>query len=201
MFFPGPYYSYFTVPSPGAVLTAIDRLEEFIDVQGPFDGILGFSHGAALAASYLLHDSTRQHPRNDFRCAVFFCAIQCWNLDSPEFTLSKDGKYRSLGGTLNPHKVVCSTDDITSGFGAAYHPLVKGNWDAGTSLLWPFGQAPLRWGPLGCIDIPSLHVIGFQDTYRGDSTILTTFCTAAKTHIVETTGGYEISHDPAMCGP
>ncbi|TGO25151.1 hypothetical protein BPAE_0086g00160 [Botrytis paeoniae] len=198
MFFPGPYYSYFTVPSPNAVLAAIDRLEDFIDTQGPFDGILGFSQGAALAASYILHNSTRQHPRDDFRCAVFFCAIQCWDLDSPGFTLSYDGKCRSLGGPSKPPKVVCSTDDITSVFGAAYHPLLKGNWDSETELLWPFGRSPLRWSPLGCINIPTLHVIGSKDMYRGDSTILTKFCTAANAHIVETNGGHEISRDPAM---
>ena len=176
-------------------MPVIDRLEEFIDSEGPFDGILGFSQGAALAASYLLRDASRQHTRNDFKCAVFFCAIQSWDLDSPGFTLAQDGKCRPIGEPLDSQKVIFSASDITSVFGAANHPLLRENWNSSTPLLWPVGMAPMRSEPLACMDIPTLHVIGAKDAYRSDSAALPTFCKSGRSHVVETSGGHEIPRD------
>jgi hypothetical protein len=125
------------------VLEVINRLEQFIDLHGPFDGILGFSQGAALAASYLLHDADRSCPRAEFRCAVFFCAIQCWDVDSPGFTLDKEGHCRAIGAEGNSSELQWKTDEVTSVFSAANHPLLRRDWDEATPLLWPYGKAPM----------------------------------------------------------
>ncbi|KAF2271300.1 uncharacterized protein EI97DRAFT_388231 [Westerdykella ornata] len=45
----GPFFSYAAGFSPPQVQNALDRLDQFIREKGPFDGILGFSLGAALA--------------------------------------------------------------------------------------------------------------------------------------------------------
>ncbi|GKZ39250.1 hypothetical protein AbraIFM66950_012173 [Aspergillus brasiliensis] len=198
MFFPGPYYSYFTVPSPSAVLDVVNRLEQFIDLHGPFDGIIGFSQGAALAASYLLHDANRPCPQTAFRCAVFFCAIQCWDLDSPGFTVDQEGHCRSIAGEGSPPDLVWTTDKLTSVFSSADHPLLCREWNADTPLLWPYGKAPRRLGPLAQISIPSLHIVGAKDPYRADSLALQTYCMTDKTQMVETAAGHEIPRDSIL---
>jgi len=74
-FYPGPYYTYFEVPTKCQVQEALELLEEFIEDEGPFDGVIAFSNGAAVAASYLLQDSKRPSPQHPFKCAVFFVPL------------------------------------------------------------------------------------------------------------------------------
>ena len=68
------YYQYYDSHSAESLLLALSQLEIYIQEEGPFDGVLGFSQGAALAATYLARlrrdKTSRPLP---FRCAVFFC--------------------------------------------------------------------------------------------------------------------------------
>jgi predicted esterase len=53
--------------------TAISQLEAYLAVEGPFDGVIGYSQGASLAATYLIRFS--QLPPSaplPFKCAIFF---------------------------------------------------------------------------------------------------------------------------------
>lgn len=53
---------------------ALSRIDEFIRDHGPFDGVFGFSLGAALAISYMLDQQRKQAPP-PFCFAVFFSTI------------------------------------------------------------------------------------------------------------------------------
>ena len=69
-------YSYFDGSSPASVLEAIRSLEDLVLIHGPFDGVIGFSQGAVLAATLLVvaHADAERGPRKmPFRCAVFLC--------------------------------------------------------------------------------------------------------------------------------
>lgn len=63
---------YYDKSSVSSIKTAIAQLANYIALEGPFDGILGYSHGAALAATFLIQHS-RQYPNAPlpFKCAVF----------------------------------------------------------------------------------------------------------------------------------
>lgn len=51
-----------------------------IKKHGPFDGVLGFSQGAALAASLIIHHSkTRPQEPALFKIAVFICGAAPWD--------------------------------------------------------------------------------------------------------------------------
>lgn len=89
-FYDGPYYSYHQFPRPlsspdpegASILDAFDRLYEAIDEEGPFDGVLGFSHGGTLAASFLIHHA-KLYPQEAplFRCAIFINALAPFRMD------------------------------------------------------------------------------------------------------------------------
>lgn len=79
----GPFYSYATGFSPSEVRDALTRLEDFVQEKGPFDGVFGFSLGAALAITYILDHQKRQLP-GPFSFAVLF---------SPVFIASPDASY------------------------------------------------------------------------------------------------------------
>lgn len=82
-FYRGPFFCYYTVPTPDGVRAAHELVHEFMEEHGPFQGILGFSQGAALAASILLHHrKTQPHEPDLFDVAVFISASLPFDPDS-----------------------------------------------------------------------------------------------------------------------
>ncbi|KJZ77789.1 hypothetical protein HIM_02966 [Hirsutella minnesotensis 3608] len=81
-YYPGPFYSYVTGYSPAEIYDAFDDLEEFIEDNGPFDGVIGFSQGASMAASYLLHHFA-SHPEQPppFGFAIFLSSVAAFSKD------------------------------------------------------------------------------------------------------------------------
>lgn len=80
-FYEGPFFSYYKWPrsihdDESSIQEAYNLLYETIEEDGPFDGILGFSHGGALAAGFLAYHATHNpHDSPLFRCAVFFNSV------------------------------------------------------------------------------------------------------------------------------
>ena len=72
----GPFQSYATGFSPREMRDALHRIDIFIKQKGPFDGVLGFSLGSAMALSYIL-DQQRKNPdtKPPFCFALFFSPI------------------------------------------------------------------------------------------------------------------------------
>lgn len=50
----------------------LDGLIDVVQIQGPFDGIMGFSEGGIIAATLLVEDARR--PFANFKCAIFVSA-------------------------------------------------------------------------------------------------------------------------------
>lgn len=63
---------------------ALDYLYQIMDEQGPFDGIIGYSEGATVAATLILHEQRRFETQGIppmFKCALFFAG---WPPMNPE---------------------------------------------------------------------------------------------------------------------
>ncbi|CAG8330470.1 unnamed protein product [Penicillium salamii] len=73
-FYSPPYYSFWQGKSVPAIREAHRQLQEKLDRDGPYNGVLCFSQGCSLIASYLLYHE-RMHPDTPppFRLAVFIC--------------------------------------------------------------------------------------------------------------------------------
>ncbi|KAJ5605450.1 hypothetical protein N7510_008231 [Penicillium lagena] len=117
-FYEGPYYSYYRFPrtfSPedsdeSDIHEAYDMLYETIALEGPFDGILGFSHGGTLAAGFLIHHA-KVYPTEPalFRCAIFVNSLPPFRMDPGERPVVEDGldgyitiPSVTIGGTKDP---------------------------------------------------------------------------------------------------
>ncbi|KAJ5946061.1 hypothetical protein N7454_002900 [Penicillium verhagenii] len=77
----GPFYNHYDRDrSPGAtVAEAIEHTNRIIAEQGPFDAVLGFSQGAALAAAMIIHHAKSKPSAPPlFRVAVFLCGGAPW---------------------------------------------------------------------------------------------------------------------------
>ncbi|KAJ5203744.1 uncharacterized protein N7498_004623 [Penicillium cinerascens] len=78
----GPFYNHYprdpTLPSAHLV-EAFEHIRNLIITKGPFDAVMGFSQGGALAAALIAHHS-KTHPSEPplFRAAVFICSGAPW---------------------------------------------------------------------------------------------------------------------------
>lgn len=66
------YFSYFDDVSPPSCLAALNDLERYVNLQGPFDGIMAFSQGTVLASTLLVRQAQQVGGRNRLKLAVFF---------------------------------------------------------------------------------------------------------------------------------
>ncbi|OJJ67663.1 hypothetical protein ASPBRDRAFT_78353 [Aspergillus brasiliensis CBS 101740] len=92
--FTGPYYCWTRTFDPPSIEDAHGLIAEAIEDQGPFDGALGFSQGAATLASFLLEyaESNPEEPL-PFRFAIF-CSTTIPCSSDPDYC-------RSLVGNLS----------------------------------------------------------------------------------------------------
>ncbi|KAH7319000.1 serine hydrolase FSH [Rhexocercosporidium sp. MPI-PUGE-AT-0058] len=72
-YFAGPYRCWYTSPTTDNVARAHEEVRKVIDSHGPFDIVMGFSQGAALAASILMQCEIDQTP-SPFKAAMFICS-------------------------------------------------------------------------------------------------------------------------------
>ncbi|EHK18627.1 uncharacterized protein TRIVIDRAFT_69863 [Trichoderma virens Gv29-8] len=66
-----PQYAYYNPLVPSSVVEAEDHLLDLIEQEGGFDGVLGYSGGAAFAAQVIIRHSQRDTVEPLFRFAVF----------------------------------------------------------------------------------------------------------------------------------
>lgn len=62
------------------MVDALEHLETILDDLGPFDGVIGFSQGAALAISYIYDQKTR-HNVLPFKVALLFSSVCAFSPD------------------------------------------------------------------------------------------------------------------------
>ncbi|KAK4236507.1 family of serine hydrolases 3 [Achaetomium macrosporum] len=74
------FFAYANFDDLASCLTALDQLDAYVAAEGPFDGLLAFSQGATIAATYLAH-MHRTGRRPPFKCAVFFSAGGVFDFD------------------------------------------------------------------------------------------------------------------------
>ncbi|KAH8817120.1 DUF341 domain protein [Xylogone sp. PMI_703] len=76
-YYEGPFLSYYDWDSPQSIQKAYGLLYDLIEECGPFDGVMGFSQGGSLAASFLLHhmETCPSQPVEElFRFAIMICS-------------------------------------------------------------------------------------------------------------------------------
>jgi hypothetical protein len=165
-----PYFVWNRYYVPSEVSKVHDYVRAVAAQNGPYDGVIGFSEGAALAAALLLEDAssvTRRHVPM-FRFAVFLNAV---NLLSPSAAL---GKKMSEVDARN------AMDAFTGGVNKHQYPAL----DCVYSLCAK--SAPTL------INIPTLHVIGLNDNFRDTSEDLIKLCEGGSAMTVHSLAAHEM---------
>jgi len=99
-YYDGPYYSYYRFPrtfslednDESDILEAYEQLNETVALEGPFDGVLGFSHGGTLAAGFMIHHA-KLYPNEPalFRCAIFINSLPPFRMNPGELPVVEEG--------------------------------------------------------------------------------------------------------------
>ena len=70
------FFTFLDKSSPQKSAQVLDDLDAYVTEEGPFDGVIGFSEGAALAAMLTMRKSRQANLSRQiglpFKCAIFF---------------------------------------------------------------------------------------------------------------------------------
>ena len=75
----------------------MEYIRNFIEEEGPFQGVIGASQGASIAATVLLEDleaSRRKNVRSAFKCGLFLVGFPVLKMDGTGFVLSDESDRR-----------------------------------------------------------------------------------------------------------
>ncbi|TVY82151.1 Esterase FUS5 [Lachnellula suecica] len=100
---------------------AMDYLYQIMEEDGPFDGIIGYSEGATVAATLLLHEQQRLEMEGRepmFKCAIFFAG---WPPMSPELDRIVLADESDLTITIPTCHIIGSLDPYLAGSIALYN--------------------------------------------------------------------------------
>jgi hypothetical protein len=165
-----PYFLWLPKQEAPEVKKVHEFLQTIIKEDGPYDGILGFSEGAALAASFLLchehlSDSISDPP---FKVAVFLNAVM---LFSPSKEIGT--KMTDYSEQAKKHDWVQAGQVDTPSDHSDVYEIKADNIDTR-------------------ISIPTLHVIGEKDVFNEHSKALPQLCDISKAKVITVDAGHEL---------
>ncbi|MCJ1391332.1 hypothetical protein MMC18_004195 [Xylographa bjoerkii] len=174
--FPGPYMSYLTDYSVSSIEEQHEFIMNIVDEEGPFDGVMGFSQGASLAASILIHHQIEKPwLPPPFRVAVFLCATYAHSRNS------LDGK------------------DVTDKVPASGLPDRRRSTDSGYSSDDNSARDSIRVfyadSTKARIQIPTAHLYGENDSYLHESLEIVDLCDQRLSLEFKHKGGHEVPMD------
>ncbi|EWY99975.1 hypothetical protein FOYG_03900 [Fusarium oxysporum NRRL 32931] len=165
---PKPNYSWYNFPYPEDVEEAYERLAAYVESEGPFDGVWGFSQGGSMAALLLLmHQAEHPDTPYPFKMAIFTSAFLPHSFDNGVISWDLTEK-NTLEPTYLPGRIDVShgkkldwKKDLHTSIEYDMINAVKDELDFPVDLL-------LRWRPSDIpekIPVPSVHVRGLKDHY------------------------------------
>jgi hypothetical protein len=73
---PGPFYSYYDDMSHHSIRAVCDLIDVVLEEEGPFDGFIGFSQGAAVGVSYVMdREINKTQEQYPFQWMLLFSCI------------------------------------------------------------------------------------------------------------------------------
>ncbi|MCJ1250360.1 hypothetical protein MMC30_007586 [Trapelia coarctata] len=181
LFYPPPYYSFFAGASPAALASAHAWLLELLDRDGPYDVVMTFSQGGALASTLLLTHAVNGIPP-PFKAAVFICSgmplpmLADFGIPISDKAREWDESSRQqLSAQADNAAILSAGRDRWTGV------TVKGELSLNTPgkeipdtdvFGLDFSQIPRSYR----IDIPTVHIYGGRDPRFPASMQLARFC-------------------------
>ncbi|KAH8664733.1 serine hydrolase FSH [Xylariales sp. PMI_506] len=191
--YPGPYLTYIDFLTTENIGAALDRIEEFIEEEGPFDGVMGVSEGSMLASSLILkHQNEKPFDPPLFRFAIFIAGALpfTWSPDygydvygllMSQNPLSVDAKEwidHNENGEVNPQSLQFSghlvLTDMFPNWEQRRQELAEMHSNPDNAHLKPHCYHPDISQER--INIPTAHTWGTKDIFIGHAMALLELC-------------------------
>ncbi|KAL9932125.1 hypothetical protein V8E36_008897 [Tilletia maclaganii] len=156
LFWPGPYRSHYDTRTGIGLIKAINRVATFARENGPFDGIMGFSQGAALSAAVLAWQRDNEHL---FDFGILMCGGCPTELGSNSKWTSRRGSADStVSGSTPALSRISTSESSTPSLSPSPSQLNISLLGGALQPLAPI--SPLRTYKL---QVPTAHFIGKRD--------------------------------------
>jgi hypothetical protein len=223
---PGPFYCWYTRVETEHIRAAHELVHEIIEEEGPFDGLIGFSQGAALALSMLMHQELNNPgapPLFSF-AALFSCPVVMspdtkLNLErlrdattnlapddtnKPDLPTKEAPKHRfSLLLTENQRALAQEyrtiLDDAKEKANEMGVHVFDVNPQEGTESDEELSYIPRLVHPLmvsARVSVPTVHLYDPTDIYHSQHKLAMRLCDKFLTYEVQHSGGHGLPMDP-----
>ncbi|KAF4345873.1 EF-hand calcium-binding domain protein [Fusarium beomiforme] len=175
----GPFLGWHRRHFAKDLASAYAYVMEVIREDGPYDGVIGFSQGAALAAGLLLsHQHQAPNEPNLFKFAILLSSVlpaatSETGMDSTEYIVSYEKSLPEFFGLSN----------------------VEISDESFVERAYLFKQLPSTNKTNRIqrnIDIPTLHVLGSQDPFFDFGKAVIDLCDGKKREVLIHDGGHEV---------
>ncbi|KAL8995317.1 MAG: hypothetical protein Q9169_004921 [Polycauliona sp. 2 TL-2023] len=196
--YPGPYLCYYDLPAAEQVSDAHDHVMDFIEDEGPFDSVIGFSQGAALASSLMLRRSKDPSLDPLFQFAVFICASLPFDLDAPPVVVQKSsgGRMQFLDGPASEGGIEISQSSVgAQSIIQEFHAQgFNGMLEDGDNVLRRYHPTVQSEGDLN-MGVPTVNIVGKKDGYHQQGLSLAKLGGSRGTVIFDHGAGHEVPRD------
>ncbi|KAI0199220.1 serine hydrolase FSH [Astrocystis sublimbata] len=209
--YPGPYLTYVDILTTDNVARALQRIEEFIESDGPFDGVMGVSEGSMLSAALLLkHQIENPFAAPPFRFAIFISGTLpfSWSCevgqdvfglitgDNPLSTKSSVWQRKVESGTAPsepmPNSEAAMLADMFPTWRSRVQYLEKIIGTAENAHRRPYAFHPDLIEER--INIPTAHVWGMHDLFKSHAEHLVRLCDSSQAAWFEHSGDHDVPH-------
>ncbi|KAI9925511.1 hypothetical protein ASPWEDRAFT_173185 [Aspergillus wentii DTO 134E9] len=185
LFYPPPYYAFWKEATADEISNARKWLSDHIAKSGPYDAVMTFSQGCALASSFLLHHQ-KEHPDlpPPFKAAIFICGgpaladLKSLGFEIPAETIERD---------VTSGKLLAKQADSSAILASGADRWAGASGVTGTEEGW---RSEIK-GELK-IEIPTVHVYGEKDPRYVAGVQLSGLCEESKRMTYNHGGGHEI---------
>ncbi|KAJ5205403.1 Serine hydrolase FSH [Penicillium cf. griseofulvum] len=187
----GPYLAWIRTPSTEQIADAHTYLRKYL--SDPIDLVIGFSQGAALAASLMLHNELAGQP-SPFKAAMLICSTLP-STCSPEYGIDVRDYFGITGPPTERPRVLPDESLVVR---HEYFLRTEATRDADRPVYYNLFHADVDTVR---IRIPTAHIYGRRDLlWRQQSLAMIQLC-GGKVYRFEHAGGHEVPRSQAeeMC--
>jgi pimeloyl-ACP methyl ester carboxylesterase len=195
LFHPGPYYQYWRSgpATTEAVLSSHTWLLEKLARDGPYDGVMLFSQGCSVVASFLMY-----HPASPFKVAIFICGsiplqvLESLGVEISEAVRELEQKSRALLEQKISESIFMEPGKDRLGDPQISPDLVSLDAVSALNPREVFGLDLTAILPKFMIKIPTVHIYGSKDPTAPASIRLAHLCDPNNRKIFDHGGGHDI---------
>ena len=192
---------YHGEPTLDDLQAVYELVMEVVEEEGPFDGVLGFSQGSAMAATIMLYEAEKKSLPQPFKMGVFLSTTMPFDFGSGilrlQYNHEKGLKATHLDAALNPiiddgnvdWLTDCRSKTVIEEFEARRPPSMSvKEVDVEVDVL-------LRYNPsthTQRLRLPTVHVVGTNDSYADHGMNLFGMCDPNYATLITHDGGHQL---------